>query len=225
MCVIFTQEEGFEIDDQTFDYAFESNPDGIGAIWMNENGSVETYFNLGDLDAFKEAYNTLIFQRKALIHFRFATAGEVSFQNLHPFEIAPDVWMAHNGTLNIEPGPDGESDTLMFVRQMRETFEDIPWWRDEFLCELVEGWAGWSRFAFFDTDIGEFFYINRQSGVEVNEGVWASNDYSLKPSRRWATTSKFAGFGRFSGYAYDEDKEPSEDELLALELEEAEVVG
>ncbi len=192
MCQIYCVETtDAHITDAELDSAYQFNRDGVGAVWF-ANGRPYVAKWLGkDFDQFKDFYHHYIKGTVHMVHLRFATEGPATLDNCHPFQIADDVFLAHNGTLAVDTYDD-KSDTVVFVEMAREF--PPKWWRYETLCDILEDWITWSKFAIFDCSDGEptFYYLNAHKGVELRDGVWAScADYLPFEQRRLRSSSRF----------------------------------
>ncbi|NBS71570.1 hypothetical protein EBT31_22060 [bacterium] len=118
------------------------------------------------------------------------THGKIDFDNCHPYEVTPTIYMAHNGVLSTgNDADDSRSDTWHFINYVLgptltadgELLLDNGW------QQFVGAMIGASNKFGFMTANGDAVIINRKSGVEF-QGAWLSNTY--------AWNSEKYGFGR-----------------------------
>lgn len=175
MCQLIVKREGLSIDRETLACAFRDNPDGAGFVARLDNGSLVCRKGFFDFASFYAAY--LHYEAcDLLIHFRFATHGEVSKANCHPFQVAPDCYVGHNGVLSaFTPLPhDLRSDTRIFCEEFlapkltRHAFTAL---QEESISERIYTALGTSKLAFLTSE--GFLIYNEQFG-EWDEGVWYS---------------------------------------------------
>ena len=93
MCQMFFKPAGIVITDNLFDSIFAANPDGFGAY----NFADKTVFKTLDYNAAKK-YIADNAQNNLFCHFRYATGGSVSLDNVHPFDTGRYI-IFHNGVL------------------------------------------------------------------------------------------------------------------------------
>lgn len=118
-----------------------------------------------------------------LVHFRWASVGEITVENSHPFFITPELAMVHNGTIPLRPAKgDDRSDTRLFVDLiLKKLYMDDPnFLKNIHITWLLSKSINNSKIAFLD-DKGEITIINKELGEEKNK-VWYSNtDYRSWP--------------------------------------------
>ena len=91
MCVILIKDNHNIIDEQLLNNSMEKNPDGLGVVWLDTNEI--TYHESKDIDILRN-------ERPYIAHFRYATVGEVSLANCHPFPIGDTgEYLMQNGTV------------------------------------------------------------------------------------------------------------------------------
>lgn len=93
MCLIYHSNEPLE--EFEFNYYSICNPDGIG-IYNYDKNKIYKFNNL----SYKK-YLSLA-KGKHIIHFRLATHGSKSIDNIHPFKIKNHLYLFHNGVINIK---------------------------------------------------------------------------------------------------------------------------
>ena len=157
-----------------FDYmdkAQKHNSDGYGVAWF-EDGFVKTYKTF-DYNTFKGVVSGL---RKftLVIHLRYATKGDKTYSNIHPFD-TPSGVMFHNGTM-YGMGDSKRSDSQVLADTLMECdYEDI-----KNIQPLIKPYINdkINRLVFFE-DRGEIVIMNKELGIE-EDGDWYSNDYHKK---------------------------------------------
>ena len=81
MCIIIIKDNKKQIKTETLIASSVKNPDGLGVLWLDKWNV--TYHDSTD-------YMILKTKRPYIAHFRYATIGEVSKANCHPFDINKD---------------------------------------------------------------------------------------------------------------------------------------
>jgi hypothetical protein len=112
------------------------------------------------------------------IHFRFATHGDVSLANTHPF-VLPDgkSYMMHNGVISWCGYDAVRSDTGVFS----DLLDDYPGQANEAYLKQLGNIIGYgNKLCIMNAD-GTFSLVNDDAGLWDN-GIWYSNTYSL-PAR------------------------------------------
>lgn len=137
MCVIISKDIGVELPSkEIFRACWNSNPDGAGVMFNNEDGMVEVhkgFMNFDSLWEFMEyldkrldTYNTSI-----VIHFRIGTSGKKCAYTCHPYPISnkddelrnldycTEVAVAHNGIMRDYEGLNSVlNDTQIFIKNV-----------------------------------------------------------------------------------------------------------
>lgn len=122
MCLLAYFAPGAEIDERDLFTACANNPDGFGwATLLGGDISVRKSMDAYEaVDSFLSARD-LHPESHALFHARYATDGEVSTYNVHPFYVGQGQTsvLAHNGVLPWRPKKGArESDTRMFAERL-----------------------------------------------------------------------------------------------------------
>ncbi len=122
MCQLIAKAEGKILSEAVLKACWEKNPDGAGFCWSDGN-HLHLEKGFMNFEAFYEAYK-LHGSKMALIHFRVATHGKKCPANTHPFEVAPDCVVGHNGVLRsfIPLKSDERSDTRYFAETFAAPF-------------------------------------------------------------------------------------------------------
>jgi len=170
------------VDEFDYDWirnAWPTNPDGAGFSYASVDGKVHIKKGYTDLEEFianLDWYRYANPMCNFLIHLRWASAGEISEENTHPFYIGEtNTAFIHNGTIYpMKPkGDDKRSDTQIFAEFLTELPEE--WYKDAGITELVEDFLGSSKIALIDS-YGDIYIFNEHLGEYVGE-TWMSNDY------------------------------------------------
>lgn len=176
MCQAIVKPAGISIDKELLEQAWRDNPDGAGIAYRTLKGQVKTtkgFFDYEDFLAFYEGYSHL----DMLIHFRYATHGSIRVENCHPFALAPNVALAHNGILSkhLPVKGDDRSDTRVFVEDFlipklsgSDTHKEL---QQVSLMQEIYSEIGSSKLAVL-TPRGFLFY--NESLGEWDNGVWWS---------------------------------------------------
>lgn len=165
---------GNEVNTEAMDKAQKHNKDGYGVAWY-ENGFVNTYKTF-DYSQFKRVCKALE-SHTLVIHLRYATKGNKSYSNIHPFD-TPSGVMFHNGTM-FGLGDTHTSDSQELAEILSEctygSIKDIKPLVMPYIYDKI------NRLVFFE-DTGEVVTMNEHLGIKEDNGDWYSNDYHLKDS-------------------------------------------
>ncbi len=187
ICLIIAVNPQRSLPAPTFHAALNSaihrNPDGIGLAWPDD----------GKIRILKHPrqYGPVIEQALALysatqlpflIHLRFNTVGTNCAPNTHPFSLTPELAMAHNKTLGIQPPHRHWSDSRTVAELLKTLMAGDPsFFRSALFYSFIEHQAGKdNRFVFLDAVEEELVIINDHLGVDV-DGLWFSNLYAWDP--------------------------------------------
>jgi hypothetical protein len=116
MCQAIYKPAGVQVDKATLKRAWQENQDGAGFCYVNnEKTAVVIKKGFFKFKAFWYQYEKHA-HKDVLIHFRYATHGGKVSENCHPFAIAKDAALIHNGILSgFTPLPTSTlSDTRIF---------------------------------------------------------------------------------------------------------------
>lgn len=169
--------------------SWDANADGAGFAYVDP--STHTIVIQKGFFAFKSFYKA--YRKHAdkplIIHFRWATHGEKTPQNCHPFKLADDAALMHNGILSnfTPPIGSGFSDTRHFVESylkpaMRSTgsAESYAYLSTPELITCIESVIGIQNKLAILTPHGTIIY-NEEQGEWV-DGVWYSAGFPDAPS-------------------------------------------
>lgn len=176
MCLIIVKPEGIKIPNKYLETAMEVNDDGWGVMAWRKQQLLTVKKGLSKEDFWK-VYNNFQ-ERKLAIHFRLASAGSVSLQNCHPFEVSDDIWFFHNGTISRETGD--KSDTAVFVEEILQPLkrEVKNFWKNPLIEKIILKISPSGRFVLANKT-GDIWIINKNLGVEENN-IWMSNASYMK---------------------------------------------
>jgi len=193
MCIIASIPAGSQINEDTLNQMWKSNPDGGGIAYI-EDGKVKTYKSM-KLKKFRTNFFRILDEHgdsDILVHTRIATHGSICIPNVHPFPVMQDgeeldnLVFAHNGILPspfIPPAKMDISDTryineVLFNGTDFDTVLDDSRWR-----EMIGDIIGHNKFVFLSANPAhkqESYIINSHLG-EYDGKVWYSNNSYCKP--------------------------------------------
>lgn len=209
MCLAVLVQQGSKLPMEVFDKASFNNSDGFGYAFVH-NGEVvvRKVTAASELEMqFVKEHNAHYKSSPFLIHFRYATHGEVCMRNTHPFMLSNGGAIIHNGILPINPAKNTrDSDTRHFVRQFLNKLPD-NWHKSEYILQVVAEAIGKNNKLALLMPDKSYVIINESQGNWIN-GIWYSNasgqsvnywcataatkyddDYSYSPTR-FVTTNK-----------------------------------
>ena len=182
MCLLAYFAPGAEIDERDLFTACANNPDGFGwATLLGGDISVRKSMDAYEaVDSFLSARD-LHPESHALFHARYATDGEVSTYNVHPFYVGNGKTsvLAHNGVLPWRPQRGArKSDTRLFAerlsaRSVRKL--DRPTVRES-LGQSIRG----SKLVILTTKPAAatpVYIINEQDGHWEDSTWWSNHSY------------------------------------------------
>jgi hypothetical protein len=230
MCVIIVAEPGVVIPQDKLELACDINKQGFGLSWGGKT-KIETERSIEDNDP--KAIAKLLEQTKThrrFLHLRYATVGEVTMENSHPFiGMNGTFGMMHNGTLyNWKPlatsADKDRSDSFIFFRDMVEPMAKMAhkFSGPTFLLEnmifrkvLLDYIIGNSVVVLFDNKERKLT-LNVNKGKQF-EGWWASNDYSFDEQHiRSSTRTPYSWAGAYGAY---DNKGGKQGSTLPFDLE------
>lgn len=142
---------------------------------MNADESINRFLEL------RQQYQT----GYAIWHARYATSGEMTVDNCHPF-VLPDTqypnttYIAHNGVLDvIEPKTEKRSDTRIFVEDLLPAIGGVKAFDNDQVWNLLEDFTRGSKVAVLtvhpDAEY-QMYLLHESAGNKDNDGVWWSNN-------------------------------------------------
>lgn len=203
MCLAIANPKGRIIPEEHLINGFEANSDGAGFSIVNE-GKIEIHKGFFTLRAFLEAYEAYK-EKPSIIHFRWATHGDRTSFNCHPWEVVKDsISMVHNGVLSCESTKE-MSDTGHFVEYaLKPVLTDFPdlIYNPAYLSTISMAIGSFNKFAFLDRN-ELITIVNEDKGEWCNE-VWYSNG-GYKETRKTWTYGK--GYHK-KGFYYSGTEDP-----------------
>ena len=184
MCLIIHQPSGHTLSRRDFTDIAERNPDGFG-IMTAHDGVLKTFRTLGSIDDAFALYVRHASGRASVLHWRYATHGTVTLDNVHPFKLTNDIAFVHNGMLSCGTPQSAQSDTAHLARTVLAPIaRDNP--RALFTSELravLSPLIGTgNKLAVMDNH-GNVSIFNRASGMD-HKGRWYSNAYAWNAPTR-----------------------------------------
>jgi hypothetical protein len=115
MCLIYYRDANHApIDYRALYEAYCANPDGVGLAWFTDQWHVWRSIDASWQGVLKRL--RALDGKPLVCHFRWATHGGCDLDNCHPFAIAPETYLFHNGQF-AGVGQD-ESDTKQVAQRM-----------------------------------------------------------------------------------------------------------
>ena len=177
MCQIIVAPAGKKVNMKNLKKAQVHNEDGYGVSWY-EDKQVKTYKTM-DFGTFCGIVQSLKKFTK-VVHLRFATVGDKTIDNAHPFEI-PTGMMFHNGTIfDMKPkwNDTNNSDSRELAKLLNEFDYDSVMAIEPLITKIIGSTI--NRVVTLEDD-GAITIINEDLGL-WDDGIWYSNDYHLKPA-------------------------------------------
>jgi len=187
MCLLIHKPSAAAVPDALLDSAADYNPHGYGLMAFVDGGTLVVERRADTKKSELLALYREFRDYECVWHLRYRTSGAIDEPNTHPIRITPQLYLAHNGTVNLQRRDPQRSDTWHLVDDyLRPVLARRPeLLHDEFFQELVTTWCGpHNKFVFMDGESHRTVIVNRAGGVEV-EGLWLSNT-------RWFDASRFA---------------------------------
>lgn len=191
MCLALYKPAKASLNQAEMESAFKANPDGAGFAYydpaLRRVVIQRGYFTFMDL--WTDLIPIMDDKLPLILHFRWATHGDVNTENCHPFELH-DGALIHNGiisglgevsysyaktsTCDTKGGCDDRSDTREFVEDMLAGMGALEL---KLAKKLIEHTIGWSKLVTIHND-GSVVIFNEDKG-HWRKGVWYSNDSYL----------------------------------------------
>lgn len=157
MCVIIIKQKKNQIIDRDIlENSADINPHGLGVVWL-DTYEIEYYES--------DKYEVLVTNRPFVAHFRYATVGSVTKENMHPFRCGSNKYeyLMQNGTI-YELGDKCTTDTEHLAKILGTISRHK--WKDE-LAEFD------CRFVTVNTRRKTFQIYNKADWVR-RDGIWYS---------------------------------------------------
>lgn len=185
MCLAIFKPADTAPDWTAYENGFDDNPHSWGFAAVKD-GELITRWGLGKFDEFRTDFEPFA-DCKAIIHFRWATHGGKILANCHPFHVAPDLAMIHNGIVSIDCNVNRDrSDTWHFnelvLKPMHAQDPDF-FLRPEHRYTQQLAHRG-SKFCFLRAD-GMHEIWCEDDGVWEKDGHWYSNTGYRTSRKAW----------------------------------------
>lgn len=203
MCLAIYKPAGVEIPADRIARAHTQNPDGFGYSYPADSGECMMLAKgVFTREAVLAMARDIPKEKPALIHFRFATVGEINRVNSHPFAFS-DWAMVHNGP-QIAPGFGNAkiSDSRDFAHKLAEfPFTSIKSAKDRLLANIAAG----NKVAFLSAR-GECVILREELGT-WKDGAWYSNEcaFPREYAPIWYSSSRHDDEPRYARYLDDND--------------------
>lgn len=175
MCIAILN-KGKIVSKSNFENSLESNPDGFGMAWI-ENNQIHTFKSLSTkseelYQVYKDAF--LRTDKAMFLHFRITTSGGSNLFNTHPFYINNNLVFMHNGIIP-KLGTSTLSDTQEFNNNYLKKIGGRQIFNNDAIRELIAERIGHSKLVFLKSD-GSHTIINPHLGIFEKDGNWYSNN-------------------------------------------------
>jgi hypothetical protein len=177
VCLIIHQPRGATTPPELLRSAAEYNPDGFGFMGFDPRGRVHVERATEAAAEIASRLADKFAGMECAYHFRRRTRGSAQVENLHPFKLAPGLFLMHNGTANVPLRVAGHSDTWHLVNDYlapllshrRRLIYDRAFRR------ILDQWLGpQNRLVVLDEAEGRIELLHRAEGIDW-EGLWLSN--------------------------------------------------
>jgi predicted glutamine amidotransferase len=219
MCLAIYKPADTAADWKCYENGFDRNDHSWGFAAV-QDGKLVVKHGVGKFDEFRHAFEPYA-GCQAVIHFRWATHGSRTIANCHPFLVARDLAVIHNGVVNIKCNVHSDrSDTWHFneliLKPMHKRDPDF-FTRPEMIFTQEQA-HGSNKFCFLRAD-GTYSIWSEGAGEWVSDGHWYSNsDYESSRYAKWYECSnRSIGYLGASGARYLPVEENDEDETPATD--------
>lgn len=180
MCVAIAKPADVRLTKRRLAAAMNQNPDGAGFAWYDADSEmVREQKGFWSLPKLWKAYREHEHQN-VLLHFRAATHGAKCNDNCHPFRVADNVVMAHNGVISdyLPIGKDDRSDTRIFAEELlqpilNKAMDPVAFISMPQVLKLLREMVGfWNKLVFLTPN--GFLFVNEAKGDWVG-GAWYSS--------------------------------------------------
>jgi hypothetical protein len=217
MCIAIYKPEGKEIERETLERCYDSNPDGAGYMF-HKNDKLYVKKGFFSFSEFWQSYRRDR-TKECVIHFRIKTHGQINKDNCHPYLVNDKFAFVHNGVISGYTD-NNKSDTWLFNEDVIQPF--VNKWGNLGLFEdpvkkLIESRIGYSKLIFMD-NTGNTKIFNEDKGY-WDEGVWYSNTSYRKPVPVVPKPNPPAAFGSsWTSYYNNKDWEHKKKHMVVGEI-------
>lgn len=209
MCLLHTHHPDTVLLFEDIEDYYSYNSDGLGVMYSEPDEAgvprliVKKFLPRDARDAFA-LYEEHIKGREALVHWRWATHGDVNLFNCHPYPVVPmdaehPLYLMHNGILQCGNASDkSKSDTWHFIEEyLKPLFDpvtgapiDVAF--NEGFVHLLTKVAGYSNKLAMMDDLGRVA-LTDPNGWHAENGILYSNTYAWTPagSHRYVNNGAF----------------------------------
>ena len=191
MCLIIHKPAAVSLPEELLASAAEFNPHGVGVMAFGDDGRLVARRRTDGGYRHLQRWHAEFAERECVLHMRYRTRGEIDLANTQPLRVTSNIWLVHNGTVDVGQHQAQRSDTWHLID---DYLRPILRRRPELLYErrfhdLILSWAGeHNRFVFMDAIQRRVVIVNREAGFEL-DGIWLSNT-------RWFDASRFDWYRR-----------------------------
>lgn len=194
MCIIVYRPANHELTMDLLEACQQENHDGWG-IMYSDQGRVMV-MNGMDLESFKSAYNSIEPDMEIAIHFRWKTHGNIDLINTHPYPVlnleenGEDLWVMHNGIIDVKETRQGMSDTWHWVKHVaRPILKNNPdGIFDPDIVDILEATVTHSRLLFLNGN-GKFVFLNQKMWTEEKGCIWSTRPPTQ--TQKWNPSHKY----------------------------------
>lgn len=188
MCIAILNQNN-ELPFDVIETSWDNNPQGAGLLYTDKNTKTLRAFKSYDLFDFYRNYLEVLDEAKdgiVILHFRIATQGVKSFDNLHPFiNQKGNLGFVHNGIISqFVNHRSTKSDTALFNDEI-VNFLDETFIGDKDRRHRLEQYVRSYNKLIFMNKYGKTCIINEKAGIWENNN-WYSND-------SYCTSNMYAG--------------------------------
>ena len=173
MCMLFTKPADFSMNDDYFLSLWQHNPHGV-SVYNLSNGQL--FKTLDDDDAYQYLIDN--HENEIIVHFRFATSGQKTIEQLHGFSICNgDYLLFHNGMLRGFSGNEMLSDTQEMALFLSNKSID-------YVIDYLEMNEKTSRFLLVEVATGKVIKPkcanwNKPTVFDCGNSITFSNSYAI----------------------------------------------
>jgi len=178
MCLIIHKPAGLALRSEIVADAWTRNHDSWGVMWV-EAGTLVVRRSLEFAPLMETVADPALVERNVFLHLRKRTRGNIDLHNAHPYQVSPEIWLMHNGTLDLERDDPDYSDTWHLVRNYLSpilTANPCLLESPDFERLIAPFIGPDNRLVFLRSD-GVSLIVNRTAGVDLM-GLWLSNTYA-----------------------------------------------